>query len=454
MIEINGMAHVILSVSRFEESRAFYKKLLPFLGLEEVFDGDEFVYHVGARTALGIQRCSEGNEGQRFEQGSVGLHHLCFRARSREDVSLAESFFRRALELEPRLTDPCLALAEVHEIRGDFEQALDQAYRGLRLAEAHGDPWFEAEANNRVGAVYLRIHHLGKAREYLEKAYDKRVKLQNQEGVWRSLSNLGVLARREGDLDTARQRLEGALELVRSLGDREAEAGLLGNLAVVLANLGLAGAARENYVRALELCRGIGDHRGAGLVLDNMAMVVMREDPEQGLALMKEALEIFEELGECSEVARVHQNLGWMLQKSGKADEARRMYLEGLEEARRASASFTICSLKLNLAGMELEEGRAEAASEGVDGLMEELEVLGGGRARIGLYWQLCEIEEQLGRDIQARRALRTAFDLLNALLNHLPDEDSRSRFLALDPIYQQIFDRINAPPAQLRTAD
>jgi catechol 2,3-dioxygenase-like lactoylglutathione lyase family enzyme len=94
MIEINGMAHVILSVSRFEESRAFYKKLLPFLGLEEVFDGDEFVYHVGARTALGIQRCSEGNEGQRFEQGSVGLHHLCFRARARDDVDKVGELLR------------------------------------------------------------------------------------------------------------------------------------------------------------------------------------------------------------------------------------------------------------------------------------------------------------------------------------------------------------------------
>jgi hypothetical protein len=29
MIEINGMAHVILTVSRFEVARAFYRELLP-----------------------------------------------------------------------------------------------------------------------------------------------------------------------------------------------------------------------------------------------------------------------------------------------------------------------------------------------------------------------------------------------------------------------------------------
>ena len=56
MIEINGMAHVIVTVSQFDKARAFYSELLPFLGLTKVFDGDEFVYHVGGRTALGILR--------------------------------------------------------------------------------------------------------------------------------------------------------------------------------------------------------------------------------------------------------------------------------------------------------------------------------------------------------------------------------------------------------------
>jgi len=81
MIEINGMAHVILTVSNFDKAREFYCELLPFLGLKKVYDGNQFVYHVGGRTALGIQRCGEGLEGERFVQNRVGLHHLCLRAR-------------------------------------------------------------------------------------------------------------------------------------------------------------------------------------------------------------------------------------------------------------------------------------------------------------------------------------------------------------------------------------
>jgi len=85
-IGINGMAHVVLTVSRFAECRAFYARLLPRLGMKPVFDGPKFFYCVGARTAIGIEPCDPAQAGQRFDQGRVGLHHLCLRARTREDV--------------------------------------------------------------------------------------------------------------------------------------------------------------------------------------------------------------------------------------------------------------------------------------------------------------------------------------------------------------------------------
>lgn len=94
MIEINGMAHVILTVSSFEEAAAFYGKLMPFLGAKQVFQGDDFAYWVGGRTALGIQRCDEAHRGEKFVQLRVGLHHLCFRARSREDIDKTAAFLR------------------------------------------------------------------------------------------------------------------------------------------------------------------------------------------------------------------------------------------------------------------------------------------------------------------------------------------------------------------------
>ena len=85
-IEINGMAHVILTVSRFDVARDFYRKLLPQFGMKPVFDGDKLFYCVGGRTAIGIEPGDPGSGSERFNQRRVGLHHLCLRARSRQDV--------------------------------------------------------------------------------------------------------------------------------------------------------------------------------------------------------------------------------------------------------------------------------------------------------------------------------------------------------------------------------
>jgi len=96
MIEINGIAHVILTVSSFERAAEFYDQVLPFLGLNRVFAGENFAYWVGGRTALGIQKCDDAYRSETFVQYRVGLHHLCFRARKREDVDAAAELVRGA----------------------------------------------------------------------------------------------------------------------------------------------------------------------------------------------------------------------------------------------------------------------------------------------------------------------------------------------------------------------
>lgn len=94
MINISGVAHTILTVSSFDKARDFYGSLMPFFGLEKVFDGEDFVYWVGGRTALGIQPCEDAHHTERFVQSRVGLHHLCFRARERADVDRVADFLK------------------------------------------------------------------------------------------------------------------------------------------------------------------------------------------------------------------------------------------------------------------------------------------------------------------------------------------------------------------------
>jgi len=88
-VDINGIAHVQLSVVDFAASRSFYAKLLPAFGMKVQYDQPGVFYCIGARTGLLITPCDEAFKSERFHQRRPGLHHLCFRARERADVDEA-----------------------------------------------------------------------------------------------------------------------------------------------------------------------------------------------------------------------------------------------------------------------------------------------------------------------------------------------------------------------------
>lgn len=91
-MEINGIAHVMLTVSNFEACLPFYEQMLTFLGLRPVIKADGMLYCVGGRTAVGIMQAEERYRQERFAQFRVGLHHVCFRARERGDVDAFHEF--------------------------------------------------------------------------------------------------------------------------------------------------------------------------------------------------------------------------------------------------------------------------------------------------------------------------------------------------------------------------
>lgn len=141
-MEINGIAHIQMSVRRFEECRAFYTRLMPFLGLNPVHESDRMVYFVGGRMGFGISPAGPEFAEEPHEPMRSGLHHLCFRARSREDVDAVYPLVRelgaeivRAPEEGPwapgyyslSFFDPDRIRLEVNHIpgRGVFEEGVD-----------------------------------------------------------------------------------------------------------------------------------------------------------------------------------------------------------------------------------------------------------------------------------------------------------------------------------------
>jgi catechol 2,3-dioxygenase-like lactoylglutathione lyase family enzyme len=93
-MEMNGIAHVQLTVNDFEACRAFYRKVFEWLEMKVIFDSPQVFYGVGSRTGIAISPAAAEFRGEGFEQRRIGLHHLCLRARRREDIDELYGFLK------------------------------------------------------------------------------------------------------------------------------------------------------------------------------------------------------------------------------------------------------------------------------------------------------------------------------------------------------------------------
>ncbi len=102
-MKLNGIAHIQLSVSDMERSRVFYRRLVELFEMMTLIDSDDYFYGIGSRTGLAISPAAAERVGEGFDQRRVGLHHVCFRARSRADV---DEVHRVAVEMGARIVPP------------------------------------------------------------------------------------------------------------------------------------------------------------------------------------------------------------------------------------------------------------------------------------------------------------------------------------------------------------
>lgn len=91
-MQLNGFAHIQLTVTDLVRSRAFWKPLLELFEMQVLMDTETYFYCIGSRTGIALSPAGPGREKDVFDQRRVGLHHLCLRARAREDIDEIHAF--------------------------------------------------------------------------------------------------------------------------------------------------------------------------------------------------------------------------------------------------------------------------------------------------------------------------------------------------------------------------
>ena len=123
-MQLNGIAHIQLTVADMDRSVRFYEPLLHAFEMKTLIKSPEFFYCIGSRTGVAISPANPEFRNDHFQQRRIGLHHFCFRARSREDVD-------QAFELAQRLEG-------VRIVHGPQEDGFAPGYYSILFEDPDG----------------------------------------------------------------------------------------------------------------------------------------------------------------------------------------------------------------------------------------------------------------------------------------------------------------------------
>ena len=91
-VELNGIAHIQMTVNDIDRCLPFWEKLCHFLEMKTLVKNETTLYCIGSRTGILIREAPEDKKSVSFDQDTSGLHHFCFRARSADDVDAIHAF--------------------------------------------------------------------------------------------------------------------------------------------------------------------------------------------------------------------------------------------------------------------------------------------------------------------------------------------------------------------------
>jgi catechol 2,3-dioxygenase-like lactoylglutathione lyase family enzyme len=96
MPRVVGIDHLVLSVGDFARSRAFYDKLLGFLGFKRKYDYADMAGWSNGKTLFWIAAADEQGRKRKYRKGEIGFHHYAFELASRKDVDALGAFLEQS----------------------------------------------------------------------------------------------------------------------------------------------------------------------------------------------------------------------------------------------------------------------------------------------------------------------------------------------------------------------
>jgi catechol 2,3-dioxygenase-like lactoylglutathione lyase family enzyme len=95
MPRVVGIDHLVLSVGDFDRSKAFYDKVLGFLGFRRKYDYADMTGWSNGKTLFWVAAADEQGRKRKYRKGDIGFHHYAFELASRKDIDALGAFLEQ-----------------------------------------------------------------------------------------------------------------------------------------------------------------------------------------------------------------------------------------------------------------------------------------------------------------------------------------------------------------------
>jgi catechol 2,3-dioxygenase-like lactoylglutathione lyase family enzyme len=95
MVRVVGIDHIVIRVSDYLNSKAFYGKLFKFLGFKVLGEYPDAIGWTNGKTRFWIGPADARGKKRKYRIGDIGFHHYAFELRSRKDVDALQAFVKK-----------------------------------------------------------------------------------------------------------------------------------------------------------------------------------------------------------------------------------------------------------------------------------------------------------------------------------------------------------------------
>ncbi|CAM5560980.1 hypothetical protein SXANM310S_00952 [Streptomyces xanthochromogenes] len=306
-----------------------------------------------------------------IEEAAAWIADEAANASATIDLLLKSSDPDRAKALATQLSLAC-------EVVGDWQAWEDVVNRAIPITESHPDPLFDVSILSSKANLLRYRREFQPALNLASRIYPRAQEAQNKMLIANAAKLLGCLRMDVGDAAGALPLLEESLSLNRELGLNHEIGKALYNLGTVHRASGHAHEAIEHFEQDLEICIEADDMSGAAETMNTLALTHMEiGEFSKSERYQREALKIFEGIGNPHKVSMVCNDLAISLRHQGKVQDALSLHLEDIERSYASGNVSGEALAKANAAVLMVELDRDKEAERLFEQAVSVLSALG-----------------------------------------------------------------------------